>query len=388
MDTISFETLGVSPDLCRKLTALGITEPTAVQQQVVPLLKERAHVLFQSETGTGKTFAYLLPLVQQIDMENPQVQLLIIAPTHELASQIKSQVKLLTDIKTALCIGGAPIKRQTEMLKEKPLIVIGGPARLLELIYLKKLKTAAVKAIVLDEADRLLVPELRDETCALIKSLPATVQLAACSATISQKTERLIREALPVSDNGEQPLKTVLLPPEDVLRKRITHIALYSEQRDKPDTLRKLIAAVDPEKMMVFTARPDQVDQIVSRLSYKKIDCCGLHARSDKIQRKQALDKFRAGKCRILITSDLAARGLDITGITHIVQMDLPTDDDFFIHRAGRTGRAGAAGYDIVIGDERELRHLAAVEKKLALTVYPRILYGGQLVAPADLPEA
>ena len=389
---VTFQELGIAPQLVERLAALSITTPTTVQQQVIPPLSQGRSLVFQSETGTGKTLAYLLPLLQQIDESIQQIQLLIVAPTHELASQIKSQIQLVTDIPAVLLIGGAPIKRQVEMLKKKPLIAVGGAARLMELVYLKKLKVHQVKAIVLDEADRLLAPELRDDTTALCQALPAEVQLAACSATINGKTEKIIQSLVRrQQDEGE--LEKRILPPEDILQKKITHIAIYSETRDKVDTLRRLLVAEmgaatkgQPLKAMVFTARPADVDIILSKLTYKKMQCSALHAKQDKVKRKQALDQFRKGSCPVLITSDLAARGLDIPDVTHIIQLDMPSNMDFFVHRAGRTGRNGKSGLNIVIGDGYEMRQLAAAEKKLHLVVYPKVLYKGKLVAPEQEP--
>jgi len=176
----------------------------------------------------------------------------------------------------------------------------------------------------------------------------------------------------------------LFLPPEDVLRKRITHMAIFAEQRDKIETLRKLLVAEAPEKALIFTSRVDQVANITAKLKYHNFDCAGLHAKTDKQERKAAIDRFRSGKCPILVTSDLASRGLDIPNITYIIQMDFPSNEDFFIHRAGRTARAGKTGTNIVIGDEYEMRKYAALEKKLGFVVYPKALYGGKLVNPEE----
>lgn len=384
----TFQELGIAPQMVERLASLSIQTPTKVQQQAIPPLSQGKSLVFQSETGTGKTLAYLLPLLQQIDESIQQTQLLIVAPTHELASQIKAQIQLVTEIPAVLLIGGAPIKRQVEMLKKKPLIAVGGAARLMELVYLKKLKTQHVKAVVLDEADRLLSPELRDDTTALCQALPPEVQLVACSATVTGKTEKILR-SMDRHNREAHEIERCILPPEDILQKKITHIAIYSETRDKVDTLRKLLVAEQesstigqPLKAMVFTARPADVDVILSKLTYKKIHCSALHAKQDKVKRKQALDNFRKGSCPVLITSDLAARGLDIPNVTHIIQLDMPSNQDFFVHRAGRTGRNGRSGLNIVIGDGYEMRQLAAAEKKLHLVVYPKILYKGKLVSP------
>lgn len=361
-----------------RLAAHGIIEPTAVQAQAIPVIAAGTSVVFQSETGTGKTLAYLLPLARRAqETEGRGVRFVVLAPTYELAAQIKMQVPLFSDAKAALLIGGAPLKRQIELLKEKPDIVIGGPARLLELYRLKKLRLDGITAVVLDEVDRLLSPELRDETLELLTVLKKDVQLVACSATVTDRTVALLSEA-----TGTH-IETLFLPPEDVLRKRITHLAIFAEQRDKIETLRKLLAAEKPAKVLVFTSRADQVANITAKLKYHNVECASLHAKHGKQERKAAIDRFRSGKCPVLVTSDLGARGLDIPNITYIVQMDFPSNSDFFIHRAGRTARAGKTGINVVIGDEYEMRKYAALEKRLGITVWPKALYGGKLVSPA-----
>ncbi len=384
----SFSDLGINKELSAKLSELNIIEPTAVQQKIIPLVADGKNILYQSETGTGKTFAYLLPLIQKILLQedcsqNKKIEILVVSPTLELASQIRDQIKLVSNIKTALFIGGSPINRQIEALKEKPVIVIGGPARLLELIHLKKLKVDSLKALILDEADRLLSPELRGDTEGLINRLPKNVQLIGNSATVSTYTKKTITEARIKDD-----IELVELPPEDILRKRIEHWALFAETRDKIDTLRSFIHAVNPEKLIVFTSRFDQVENIVQKLRWKHIDCEGLSAKSDKKDRKAAFDKFKSGKAKILITTDVSARGIDIQDITHVVQMDLPEQKDFFIHRAGRTGRAGKNGCNCVIGDSFELQRYASFEKSLGITVYPKALYNGKLVSNTIDTEA
>lgn len=390
MDSVkSFSELKIEDQYIEKLASHEITEPSAVQTQAIPEILAGTSLLFQSETGTGKTLAYLLPLLQNIEkIENSkkEVKIVIISPTIELASQIKLQVQLVSDSKSALLVGGAPIKRQIELLKEKPLVVIGGPARLLELFHLKKLKLDGAAAVVLDEVDRLISPELREQTIELICSMKKDIQLIAASATITASTQKILQSTR-IKQNGttESDLKTLFLPPEDVLRKRITHYALFAETRDKIDTLRSLLNAEKPAKALIFTSKIDQVANIVSKLKYKNIECYALTAKTEKAERKATIDRFRSGKIKILVTSDLVARGMDIPNISHVIQMDMPSDDDFFIHRAGRTARMGKTGINIVIGDGYEMRKYAAIEKKLKITVYPRMLYKGRLVDPNEL---
>lgn len=367
----SFEIL--STNILQKLSENGITQATNVQNEVIPVIAAGKSVIFQSETGTGKTYAYLLPLVNKIeeDADTSKLRVIICAPTFELASQINLAAKKITDRKTALLIGGAPLKRQFETLKEKPQIVIGTAARLVELIRLKKLKVQDLYCAVFDECDRLLKKESFEDTDNLRNCLPKECQIIGCSATINKAARIFFADA-----------ENIKMQDEFILSKRIEHWAIYAELREKIDFLRKFLAAENPGKALIFTSRSDQVENIYKKLTYKHIDCAALYAKADKQERKSAIDRFRSGKCKILITSDLGARGLDIPDITHIIQMDLPEDDDFFIHRAGRTARAGKSGINVVIGDEFELRHYATLEKKFSLTVYPKQIRNGKVSNP------
>ena len=379
----TFLDLGISEELNAKLQENNLVTPTSVQSKVIPEILQNKSLLFQSETGTGKTLAFLLPILQNIKEDEKSVQAIILSPTHELSSQIKSEIQKISNYKTMLCIGGSPLKRQIETLKEKPKVIIGSPVRIKELIFLKKIKTNSVRTIVFDEIDRLIEPEIRDDTVDLLKLLNSDVQLIGCSATVKPNVKKIFETALSSMRENYQ-IEYIELPLEDILQKRITHWAIYAEQRNKIDTLRSLINAIKPEKLLIFTAKTDQVANITQKLQFKKIDCVGLHSKTDKIQRKTIIDRFKSGKTKILITSDLAARGLDIQGVTHIVQMDLPSNDDFFIHRAGRTGRAGNTGINIVIGDGYEMKKYSNLEKKLKLVVYPKVLHSGKVVNPMD----
>lgn len=380
-DDITFSNLGLKESIIQILSKLDISTPSLIQQKTIPEVLQNKNVVFESETGTGKTFAYLLPLIQNLEnCKSNEDKIIILAPTYELASQIKLTASQVTSLKASLFIGGTPIKRQIEVLKDKPQIIIGNPSRILELIHLKKLKTSNVRALVLDEADRLVSVEIADETKKLISTIPCDAQFIACTATLNQNTKQTLKGLF-------SNLSEIILPKEYILSKKITHYALFAESRDKISTLKSFILAENPEKVLVFTSRADQVENIAQKLQYKKVDCMALHAKTDKKERKAAIDRFRNGKCRILITSDLASRGLDIPGITHIVQMDLPSNEDFFVHRSGRTARAGKSGINVVIGDEYEMRKYAALEKKFGLKVYPKMLYKGKLVNPSDIQD-
>jgi len=395
----AFAGLGVPPELGDRLAKKSIINPTAVQRMVIPKLLEGKTVIFRSATGTGKTLAYLLPGLQLLlgDIETPYQgpRLLVIAPTLELCSQIKDEIDFLLDGKSgvgvSLLIGSVNLSRQIDGIKKsRPLVVVGNPGRLLLLAKTRKLKLGDLRFLVLDEADRLTASECREETEALARLVSAELKrrasgnnasgntgivIAACSATVSAKTADFFK---PLLDDAE-PLET---DEREILRDRINHWAIFSESRNKNQTLVSFLAAAKPKKTLVFTGRSNDAGKTASVLQHKKIAAAALFGGMDKKDRKEAMERFRSGKAAVLVSSDLAARGLDIPGISHIIALDVSEDKDVYIHRAGRTGRAGKKGVMVSIGDEVEMRRLAALEKKLGITVYPKELYGGRVREP------
>jgi superfamily II DNA/RNA helicase len=382
----SFEELGISPSLGAALAGRDIRVPTAIQALVIPSLLAGRNVLFRSATGTGKTLAYMLPLVQGL-LEDAESILLVCAPTYELCSQIKREADLLLGgisgphppLKAALLIGSASPERQIQGLrKNKPRILVAGPGRLLLLARMGKIRFAKLRFLVLDEGDRLVSDELFAETGELAALLPAQRLSAACSATFSARNRERILPLL-----GPAALITEAEDGE-FYRKNIDHWALFSEDRRKIRTLRSFLSAVRPEKALIFTARGGQVGNIVTQLRHHALAAGALFGDMDRRDRKAALDDFRAGRTGILVSSDLAARGLDIPGITHVISLDVPETGEGYIHRAGRTARSGRRGVALTIGNEGELRRLAGIEKGLGIAVYPKVLYAGRLMAPEE----
>lgn len=395
----SFYEFSIPEQLIKALEIRGITQSTPVQELIIPQLLQNKNIVFQSDTGTGKTLSYLLPSCMRLklDEKNLHPQILILAPTNELASQIKNEVQLLADhskqpIKSSLFIGSAPLKRQIENLKAKPHIIIGTPARIIELIRLKKLKTIAISMLILDEADRLLSPEMRDFIQELSTLIPFEAQIVASSATMTQNHLNILKKMFVSKDQGrkdqdktgfeKRTFSLVQLPSEKIIEQKIEHWAFWCEQRQKIDLLRRFILAEKPTKVLIFTSVLGQVDNICSQLNYKGITAASLHAKLGKKERKTAIDAFRSGKVSILVTSDLAARGLDFLDISHIIQLDVNENEDFFIHRAGRTARAGKTGINVIFGDAREMHALSRIEKKLGIIIHPKELYEGKVQAP------
>ncbi|MDR2701615.1 MAG: DEAD/DEAH box helicase [Spirochaetaceae bacterium] len=423
---MNFSALRVAPHFLKILSRRGITKPTEIQRLVIPRLLAGENLLFQAPTGTGKTFAYLLPLFQRLFADpagiQGKVRLLICAPTLELCSQIKGEVDFLlserpadgvdaaatalaatasaavatgTAPRAALLIGSADIKRQIEMLKkEKPAVVVGNSARLLQLARMGRLRLDGVRAVVLDEGDRLAANELREETEALLRFVPTgDRQTTACSATLSAKSrERLsslfgpsiaVGSAI-TSDSaitsGSVPAVAFIQAEEKITS--IEHWAFFAENRKKISCLRSLLAAAKPKKALVFTARGADAGNILSQLQYHHFAAGGIWGDMEKRVRKAAMDGFRQGNLSVLVASDLACRGLDIAGISHVIALDVPDDPELYLHRSGRTGRTGKRGIMASIGNEEELRRLQKIEKKLGITVYPKELYGGRVLAP------
>lgn len=370
------------------LAAAGIMRPTPIQEKVIPLALKGRNVFFESETGTGKTLAFLLPLLTHLVQEDKKTaapRIVILSPTVELASQIRETIVRLQGgrqslFKTLLCAGGSSLKRQIEGLKEKPAVIVGTPARIVDLINLKKLKLYEVKAAVVDEADRHLARESRDALQAVLAALPASVQILACSATFNGKNAGLLNDFLRRTTPAASP-DFISIAHTGILRESIEHWAFFSERRNKSDTLRSLIHALQGAKLLIFTAPAQEVEILAQKLQYKKIDAAPLYGKLESSERKRILARFRSDKTQILIASDLSARGIDIPDIDYIVQMQLSTDPNVFIHRAGRTGRAGKKGVNIVIGDEYELRILQGIEKKLGIIVRPKVLFDGKVTA-------
>lgn len=393
---MNFSDLGLDSLFDRILNELKIQEPTKVQENAIPEIlslsakndNRNKLLIMESETGTGKTLAYLLPILETIRNKEPgNPFVLVCLPTKELASQIKTHLDLVTSkfvkpIKSILLIGDTPMKRQIERLKEKPFFVIGTVGRIQELIHLKKLKPESLGFLVLDEVDRLFSKEMREETENLRKFLPENLMTIAVSATLNRNLEEKLVEFLEIEREN---LKEVRLPVEDILKKKITHWAFYAQRRDKIPLLRSIIYALNPEKALVFTGESGQVENIVSQLVYKKVrNVAGLNAKMDKFSKQEILRDYKKGKIKILVTSDLSARGLDIPDITHVIQMDIPQSQDFFIHRAGRTGRAGKTGINILIGDRGEMFRLKNFEKNLEIRICPKMLYNGNI---EEIPE-
>ncbi|GGF20360.1 putative ATP-dependent RNA helicase YfmL [Halobacillus andaensis] len=333
------------------------SQPTTIQNESIPLVLEGKDVIAEAPTGSGKTLAYLLPMLQSIDTNKKHTQVLILASSHELVMQIHQEVQTWSKnsgVQSATLIGGANVKRQIEKLKKKPQLVIGTPGRVFELMQKKKLKAHEIKTIVLDEADQLLVPEHIKMVQNIIKSTLKERQILLYSATLPEEVEKTASEFM------KSP--KIVRVKEEAQKPDVEHLYIPCEDRDKVEVLRKL-AHTDHFKGLAFMRDIGNLNVYAEKLRYKGIDLGVLHSDAKKEQRAKALRGYRNGEYHLLLATDVAARGIDIQDITHIVNFDVPKDFSSYVHRAGRTARVGSSS-GVVISlvnpvEEKRLKKIA-----------------------------
>lgn len=373
-----FASLGLSSALLSALEKQDITQPTEIQHRLLPELLAGKDVIGRSETGSGKTLAYLLPIFERLDLSVRGTQAIILTPTHELAAQVFRQAELLQensgiDAGCALLIGAAGIARQVERLKSKPRIVIGSTGRILDLIRRRKIQAHLVKIIVLDEGDRLLedgnIADVREVIRATLKER----QIAILSASISAETK--------VRASGlMKPDFAVVEAESAVVPKGLSHYYILSSPREKFVNLRKILAGEKPEKAIVFLNNPENIEVTVDKLCYHGIKAAGIYGTAGKLERKTALADFREGRVSVLVASDIGSRGLDIEGVTHIINLDVPEEPTHYLHRAGRCGRKGLPGTAITIVTPYERRWVHKYEKAWGLQFVQKEMSYGHLV--------
>lgn len=374
----TFENMQLNRSLVAALKTEDITIPTEIQQKVIPVAQQNIDLIFQSETGTGKTLAYLLPLFEKIETQKKEMQALILVPTHELAIQVIRQIEMLSlnsDLKATSTpvIGDVNITRQIDKLRTKPHIIVGTAGRILELIQKKKISAHTVKTIIIDEADRLLDDNNIESIKAVIKTTLKERQMMMCSASMSSRTierAKLLMKAPQIVKS-----KTAIEVPDT-----IEHLYFVAEQRDKIDVLRKLVRIINPPKAIAFFANAEDIAEAAEELKFHKLRADSIHGSNIKSDRKKTMDDFRSGKLQLLIASDIAARGLDIEGVTHIFNVNIPERAMDYLHRAGRTGRNGSEGVAISIAAEHEIAYIKQFEKELRISVIPKSMYNGKIV--------
>lgn len=366
----------LSPVWQDKWKQTGFTEAMPIQEQMIPEMLAGNDIVAESPTGSGKTLAYLLPILERVDPKKPNTQAMIIAPSQELAMQIVNVLREWTtgtDVTVTPLIGGANIQRQLDKLKKKPTIVVGTPGRLNELVKTKKLKMHEVRIMVLDEGDQLMAREHRGIMKDLIERTQQDRQLVLVSATITEEIE-LVAERLMKQPTRLQ-VSTEQLPKQG----KVTHSFIKVDERDKTDLLRSLSHMKDV-KALAFVNNLDQVLMKESKLKFRDAKIATLHSEMKKEERKKALDDFRKGDTAVLIATEVAARGLDIDQLTHVIHVDAPMTVEQYLHRSGRTGRAGADGEVLTLLAYADEKHYKKLTKELPNKPVQKIMHGGELI--------
>ena len=373
----NFAKLGIGEKLCHGLQQAGITVPTGIQAQVIPLALAGKDVIGQSATGTGKTLAYLLPLFQKIDAGKREMQAIILAPTYELVMQIQQQAERLAvnsglPVTSLPLIGDANITRQMEKLRDKPHIIVGSGGRILELIQKKKISAHTIKTIVLDEGDRLLGEQNLEIVKTIIKTTLKDRQLLLFSATVKPAAVELAQSLM-----REPAVVHVAAQAQD--QPDITHLYFITVLREKMDVLRKIARSIAGKRALVFINKQDDIAATVAKLNFQGLAAAGLHGGADKTERKKALEDFRSGKIQLLVATDIAARGLDIPGVDYVINLDMTDEPQTYLHRTGRTGRAGQSGTAISIVTVGETGYIVRMEKALKLTMQQKEMIKGEM---------
>ena len=376
----NFQQLNLDSNLIKGLQKQGITSPTEVQSLVFENIKNHKDMVVQAQTGSGKTLSYLLPLFEKIDTTKRETQVIVLAPTHELVMQIVNQVKILSQnseipVTTLPLIGEVNIQNQIKNIKDtKPHIVVGSCGRILDLIKQRKLKVHSVKTIVLDEVDSLLSGKNTSVVKDIIKCTLRDRQLLAFSASTNVNCldicNSLMKEPVIIKSSKEADVN-----------ENISHMYLLCDRRDKFKTLRKALAAVNPKKAIVFVNDEESIEIISEKLNFHGRRNMAISGNMTKEDRKIALDKFKSGKVKILVSSDLSARGLDIQNITHVFNLDFPVNKNEYIHRSGRTARGNNTGDTISIVTNKELGAIRVYSREFNIDIKRKDLFEGILIA-------
>ncbi|MFJ8237579.1 DEAD/DEAH box helicase [Ureibacillus sp. NPDC094379] len=347
-----------------------------IQDEMIPAMLEGKDIVAESPTGSGKTLAYVLPILNKVDGSKKQTQALIVAPSQELAMQIVEVIRewiVGTDITVQQLIGGANSARQIEKLKKKPTIVVGTPGRLNELARSNKLKLKEIELVVLDECDQLLSREYRVVIKSFIEGAAYGRQVVVVSATITDEIK------LVASRMMFEPVHIEIKPEDMVQVGKVVHSFIKVDERDKTDMLRRL-ASIEGVRGLAFVNNIDQVLMKETKLKYKDAKVVTLHSDMKKEERKKSLDDFRKGEARILIATDIAARGLDIEGLTHVIHVDAPHTIEQYTHRSGRTGRAGADGEVLTLLSYKDEKTYKKLLRELEKKPIQKVWFKGEMV--------
>jgi ATP-dependent RNA helicase RhlE len=371
--TASFDSLGLTPELLRALDEEGYREPTPVQREAIPLALEGRDVVGSAQTGTGKTAAFLLPILQRLAASERRVlKALVLVPTRELAEQVLERARAYgrhTPVQAAAIYGGVGMEQQTQDLRRGVELVVATPGRLLDHMGRGHVNFSRLEVLVLDEADRMLDMGFTREVNRILQALPTERQTMLFSATISADVDRLAMQAL-------QDHAAVEVGRRAEAAEGVEHVLLAVDKLRKREVLSRMLSEVPGKRVLVFTRTKWGADKLARYLRDEGHPVAALHGGKTQSARNSALDKFRSGTIRILVATDLAARGVDVDDIMIVVNFDVPTLPEVYVHRVGRTARAGARGLALSLMSPDEWLHVGEIEKLLGRTLPREVVPG------------
>jgi ATP-dependent RNA helicase DeaD len=361
----SFSELGINAPILKSLIELNITKPTEIQEKTIPiLLNKKDDFVGLANTGTGKTAAFGLPILQLIDSKNTNIQAVILVPTRELGHQIFAAIttfsKYLPEISIASTCGGIPIKPQIERLLQPTHVVIATPGRLIDLIKRKAIKLDQTKILVLDEADE-MVSILKESLDEIVQELPKSRRTFLFSATMPGTIKQLIQNYMS---------KNVIELSVDIKtsgKLEIDHQFVVVEPIEKLDVIMHFLSSREGQQGIIFCKTKAAVNKLAKNLAINRFSCGAFHGSLTQPIRDRIMEQFRNGHINVLVATDLVARGIDVAGLSFVVNYHLPDVPDAYIHRSGRTGRAGANGFSLTILQKEELSELELFQKELGL---------------------
>lgn len=367
--TSTFTALGVIDAIQEALKTLEITAPTDIQQQAIPvLLTSKKDVIALAQTGSGKTVAFGVPLLQLIDRTNPTTQVVILVPTRELGQQVQSNIASLAahipEVSTAVFYGGIPVKTQIERLKEPTQIVVATPGRLIDLMEREAINITQANYLVLDEADE-MVASLKESLDVIVAAMPNNRRTFLFSATMPGAIKQLVQNYL-----SKNPLE-ISAEMETLGNQKITHEFVVVEPIEKLDVLMHFLNTRIGQRGIIFCKTKAAVNKLAKNLAINKFSSGAIHGSLSQPIRDRMMGQFREGHIDILVATDLAARGIDVKEIEYVVNYHLPEFYDMYVHRSGRTARAGATGYALTILQEEEAKEIPEFEHELGIKFTP-----------------
>ncbi|WP_412922639.1 DEAD/DEAH box helicase [Mesobacillus foraminis] len=354
-----FEELGISPATLKSLKKMGFEEATPIQSETIPRSLKNIDLIGQAQTGTGKTAAFGIPLIDKIDKEKNQIQGIIIAPTRELAVQVSEELYKIGSGKRlgVLAIyGGQDINRQIRALKKGPHIIVGTPGRLLDHINRKTIRLDTVHTVILDEADEMLNMGFIEDIENILAKIPEERQTLLFSATMPGPIQKIAERFMKSPEIIRVKAREMTVP-------LIEQYYVEVQEKNKFDVLTRLLDIQSPELAIVFGRTKRRVDELAEALNLRGYTAEGIHGDLTQAKRMSVLRKFKEGSIDVLVATDVAARGLDISGVTHVYNFDIPQDPESYVHRIGRTGRAGKQGMALTFVTQREKSYLSVVER-------------------------